>query len=227
MEVDNNFFEHHIRNPESLVSDRQYLDNMLDIDKDNSKDLSYTKSLINKAVANLKHVLRFILIIITVITISMSSFKQAEAGLILGDHRYTKGAVAADMSQCAALIALWYGARVASISMFQSMLKSLYTCALTLNPYACTAAPYLQFWYVYLSDVIAAGVLFGAWVALEEWAEATRQSVHVLNNFDEGDPYYCEKFDHRNDIYINMALSMIYIVICNQQFTQRIITLIK
>jgi len=204
MEVKNNLFENHITNPECLVSENPSLHNMSEIVEENSADTSYLKFFMSKISANLKHVLNFMLIIIMVITISMSSFKKAEAGMLLGDHRYTTGAVAADMSQCAALIALWYAARVAAIATFQAMIKSLWVSCAIPSPYsasACTTAGYLEYWHIFLSDVIAAGVLFAAWLALETWAESTRQSVHILNNFDEGDPNYCEKFDHRNDVY--------------------------
>ena len=107
MAQNNITFERNIDNAPNVIPSNQALDSVLNFAKqDVVPDVSLRESLTNKIRTNFKHVLNFIVVIIMVITVSLSSFKKAEAGMLLGDHRYTSGAVAADMSQCAMLIAL-------------------------------------------------------------------------------------------------------------------------
>ncbi|MBL6785539.1 MAG: type IV secretion system protein [Rickettsiales bacterium] len=151
-----------------------------------------------------RNIISMLLITVMLAGIYFTSAKKAEAGMIVGDHRYTNGAVAADMAQCAALIAIWYGTRLATRAFLKWTLVSLrITCSAggIFAAAACGAAFVLQFTWVILAEIAAATALYLAWLALEEWASATRKRTHILNNFDEGQPNFCEKFDHRNPRY--------------------------
>lgn len=189
----NNYSFHNIKTDEILICDIQA-----------SSCENLTSRFLSKLNFYSKHILNFVLITIMLIGICLSSMKKAEAGMILGDHRYTTGAIAADMAQCAALIAIWYVTRVVMTTFFRNLIIWCWANSIPPNPsapYWASAAVWLENNHWWLVEIAAAAALYAAWLALEEWAESTRQSVHILNNFDEGNPYYCEKFDHRNDVY--------------------------
>ena len=170
----------------------------------------------------LKHSMSFMLIIIMLTGFYLSSAKKADAGMIVGDHRYTSGAVAADMSQCAALIAIWWSTRMLTRLVLFSMLTSLrISCASgLLSAAACPAAVVLGRTWILLAEIAAATALYYAWLELERWAELVRSNTHILNNFDEGQDGYCEKFDHRNKNYKFGPINGNY-ADCNQEVSSK------